>query len=86
MAKPDSSVLTIRVPSDLSRRLAREARRQRRTRSALARDLLAASLQRSKATDYAAEARRQSILVRDHESEREALGFITDAADLRGWE
>jgi predicted transcriptional regulator len=86
MAKHDSSVLTIRVPSDLGRRLAREARRQRRTRSAVARDLLAASLEHEAVTDRAAEAKRQSMLVRDHESEREALRFITDTADLRGWE
>jgi hypothetical protein len=52
----------------------------------VARDLLAASLERSAVTDHAAEAKRQSILVTDHESEREALRFITDAADLRGWE
>jgi predicted transcriptional regulator len=86
MPRRDSNVVTIRVPAELNRRLAREARRQRRTRSAVARDLLMASLQDSHATDRAAEARRQSLLVREHESEREALQFIADAADLRGWE
>ena len=33
-----------------------------------------------------AEARRQSLLVREHESEREVLRFISEAADLKGWE
>ena len=80
-----SEVLTIRVPRELARRLAREARRQRRTRGAVARDILAAALA-GLAEDPAAEARRQSLLVRDRASEREALRFVIDAADLAGWE
>ncbi len=82
---PGSDVLTIRVPRELGRRLAREARRQRRTRSALARDLLVAGLAASPLPEPAAEARRQSLLVRDRDSERDALRVVTDLADLRGW-
>ena len=82
----DSTVLTIRVPTALDRQLTREARRQRRTRSAVARDLLMASLQQTATSDRRAEARRQSLSVREHESERDALQFVADAADLRGWE
>jgi hypothetical protein len=80
-----SEVLTVRVPRDLARRLAREARRQRRTRGAIARDILAAGLG-APGEDPAAEARRQSLLVRDRESEREAIQFVVDAADLKGWQ
>jgi hypothetical protein len=87
-----TDVLTIRVPRVVARRLAHEARRlahearrQRRTRSEVARDILTAGLGEPVA-DPLAEARRQSLLVRERESEREAIQFITDTADLRGWE
>lgn len=79
-----SEVLTLRVPRELARRLAREARRQRRPRGAVARDILAAGLGEP-AEDPAVEARRQSLLVRDRASEREAIRFAIDVADLAGW-
>lgn len=85
MASDHSEVLTLRVPRQLARRLAREARRQRRPRGAVARDILEAGLS-SDAHDPAAEARRQSLLVRERQSEHEALRFIVDAADLKGWQ
>jgi hypothetical protein len=87
MPKPDTStdVLTIRVPRDVSRRLAREARRQRRSRSAVARAILVEGLGGAP-DDLLAEARRQSLLVRRRESERDAIRFAADAADLKGWE
>jgi predicted transcriptional regulator len=78
------SVLTIRVPRELSLRLNREARRQRRSRSAVARDLLAESLG-ANPRDLAVEARRQSLLVKRRKSERDALAFIVGAADIDGW-
>ena len=81
-----TSVLTIRVPRDLDRRLSREARRRRVTRSAVAREILESSLAASTLVDPAAEARRQSLLARTRASEREALQFVVDAADLKGWE
>jgi predicted transcriptional regulator len=86
MPKPTAptEVLTIRVPRTLGRRLAQEARKQRRTRSEVARDLIAAALGDAPDDPYA-EARRQSLLVRERESEQEALRFIVDSADLRGW-
>lgn len=82
MARPktDSTVLTIRVPASLDRRLAREARRRRLTRSEVARAILEAELGHAGA-DLAAEARRQSLLVRRRASEREAIRFILDVAD-----
>jgi hypothetical protein len=81
-----SSVLTIRVPCAVAQRLAREARRQRRTRSAVARDLLVASLEPQTGDDLAAEARRQSLLVRNQPAERKAVKVLMHLADLRGWE
>jgi hypothetical protein len=84
-AHAESDVLTLRVPRALAQRLAREARRQRRTRSAVARDLLAASLEQSGSGDLEAEARRQSLLARTRKSERHALRLVTSLADLRGW-
>jgi predicted transcriptional regulator len=84
-ATSSSEVLTLRVPRELARRLAREARRQRRTRGEVARDILTSGLGGA-VDDPGAEARRQSILVRDRESEREAIRFVTDAADLKGWQ
>ena len=61
------------------------ARRLRLSRSAVARDLLAQSLGYSGAIDLAAEARRQSLLVRRRRSEREALSLIAAAADWTDW-
>ena len=78
--KTDSAVLTIRVPASLDRRLAREARRRRQTRSEVARAILDAELGAGD-TDLRAEARRQSLLVRRRASERDALTFILDVAD-----
>jgi hypothetical protein len=81
-----SSVLTIRVGPELSRSLAGEARRRRTTKSELVRELLAAGLEGERGVpDLAEEARRQSLLVSERESEREALEFLKHAADTRGW-
>lgn len=80
-----TEILTIRVSPALARRLAAEARRQRRTRSAVARTALAQGLGQPVA-DPLAEARRQSLLVRRRASEQDVLRFVTDAADLKGWE
>lgn len=83
----ESTVLTLRVDSALKRSLAREARRRHTTKSELARELLAAGLSDERGgSDFAAEARRQSVLVSQSESERDALDFIEHAADTRGWE
>jgi predicted transcriptional regulator len=81
-----STVLTIRVPAALDRRLDREARKRRRTRSETARALLELALKGPDDEDPAAEARRQSRLASRRASEREALAFSADASDLRGWE
>jgi predicted transcriptional regulator len=86
MARPkvDSTVLTIRVPAALDRRLSREARRRRQTRSEVARAILETGLG-SNEPDLAAEARRQSLLVRRRASERDAIDFILNvAAATRG--
>jgi hypothetical protein len=79
-----TEVLTLRVPGALARRLSREARRQGRTRGAVARDILSSALGGEDA-DPADEAKRQSLLVSRRRSERDTLRFITDAADLQGW-
>jgi hypothetical protein len=86
MARPkiDSAVLTLRVPAALDRKLGREARRRRQTRSEVARHILEAGLGATE-PDLAAEARRQSRLVRRRRSEREALDFIERASDRSGW-
>lgn len=79
-------MLTIRVGSDLIRTLAHEARRRRKTKSELARELIAAGLSgEGRPTDLAEEARRQSLLVSRRRSEREMLELLEHAADTRGW-
>jgi predicted transcriptional regulator len=86
MAKATSTdVLTIRIPRETARRLAREAKRQRRSRSQVARDILTSGLN-APDQDPLSEARRQSMLVSERASEQEAIHFIVDAADLRGWQ
>ena len=80
-----SAVVTLRVSRDLERAIAREARRRRRTRSALLRQILERALVGGAGVDPAAEARRQSLLVSRRASEREALEFVERAADRREW-
>lgn len=80
-----SEVLTLRVPRALAAQLDAEARRQRRSRSAVARTALAKGLGAPE-SDPHAEARRQSRLASKRTSDREALQFVVDAADLAGWE
>jgi hypothetical protein len=86
MARTKSAVVTIRVPADLDRRIAREARRRRRSKSALVCDALQSAFgDTPPADDPAREARRQSLLVSGRDSEREALEFIEASADQQGW-
>lgn len=88
MAKPArSTVLTLRVPPDLDRRIEREARRRRRTKSDVVREALRSAFTHGvEPEDPAREARRQSLLVSGRVSEREALEFIEHAADDKGWQ
>jgi hypothetical protein len=83
--RTDSAVLTIRVPAELDRSLAREARRRRQTRSEVARAILQERFAEPNERDLVAEARRQSLLVSRRRSERDALAFTAGAADVRGW-
>ena len=82
--KKTSSVLTLRIGTELDRSLARAARRSRKTKSEVAREILTAGLG-EEAPDPAQEARRQSLLVSRRRSERQALDFLEQAADVRGW-
>jgi predicted transcriptional regulator len=81
-----STVLTVRVPRGLDRKLTREARRLRQTRSKTACALLESALQGNPDEDPASEARRQSRLASQRASEKEVLAFIANVSDLRGWE
>ena len=83
-SKPATSVLTIRVPRSLQRRLSAEARRRRQTRSQAARAILEAALNVAE-PDPALEARRQSLLASRQDADQETLDFIAAAADDRGW-
>jgi len=83
--RPKPAVVTLRVSRDLDRAIAREARRLRRTRSALLREILERALEGGAGTDPAAEARRQSLLVSRRTSEREVVEFVERVADRRGW-
>jgi hypothetical protein len=82
-----SVVLTLRVPLALDRRVAHEARRRRRSKSAVLRDALQLAFGSgvAAADDPAREARRQSLLVSGRASERDTLAFIEGAADEDGW-
>jgi predicted transcriptional regulator len=78
-------MLTIRIDADLTRALDREARRRRKTKSEVAREILASGLGAEGGNLIAQEARRQSLLVSGRRSERETLDFIEQAADTQGW-
>ncbi len=79
-----SSVLTVRLSAEVERRLAQEARRLRRSRSAVARAILEAHLT-GPAVDPHAEARRQSLLASAQDADRDTLDFIAHAGDPTGW-
>ena len=79
-----SSVLTIRVPKALDRRLAAEARRKRLTRSEAARAILEDALN-TPDEDPADAARRQSILASRQGADKDTLAFIAQLADDKGW-
>jgi predicted transcriptional regulator len=86
MPRTSSILVTLRVPVELHRRIEREARRQRRAKSAVVRDALEAAFGAGPVSpDAAREARRQSLLVSSRTSERVALEFIDAAADTNGW-
>jgi predicted transcriptional regulator len=84
-AEKATAVLTIRLDTGLSRSLEREARRRRKTKSEVAREILAAGLGSEEQNPIAEEARRQSLLVSRRRSEKEALEFMEHTADIRGW-
>ena len=79
-----AAVLTVRLTRDLERRLAREARQSRRSRSEVARAILEAHLA-GPVVDPHAEARRQSLLASAQDADRDTLDFIEHAGDPRGW-
>lgn len=79
-------MVTLRVSPDLGRSIGREARRRRRTKSAVLREILESAFRTGEpADDPVREARRQSLLVSGRVSERDALAFVERFADRRGW-
>lgn len=84
-AEKTPAVLTIRMDAELTRSLAREARRRRKTKGEVTREILASRLGAAERNPIAQEVRRQSLLVSRHRSERETFEFIEQTADTRGW-
>ncbi len=81
-----SVVLTLRVPPGLDRRIEQQARRARKTKSRVLREVLERTFaDGAPPEDPAREARRQSLRVSRRRSERDALEFTQHAADTRGW-
>jgi hypothetical protein len=81
-----STVLTLRVPPDLDRRIVHRARQSRRTKSAVLREALQQAFAGGRRPDDPArEGRRQSLLVSGRASERDVIAFVERAADYRGW-
>jgi predicted DNA-binding protein len=85
-AKEASTVVTLRVPAKLNRSIEQLARRERRSKSEVVREILERGVRGGEsATDPADEARRQSLLVSGRASEKDALAFIERAGDSSGW-
>jgi hypothetical protein len=87
MPRPEGpTVLTLRIPRKLDRRIEREAQRRRSTKSAVMREALQSAFgERPSSEDLAREAHRQSLLVSSRDSEGGALGFIERSLDDEGW-
>ena len=77
--------MTLRVPNEIGRLIEREARRRKRSKGIILREVIEAAFARGAPNAFAAEARRQSLLVSVRPSEEDSLRFVTSAADLRGW-
>jgi predicted DNA-binding protein len=84
-ARRPSPVVTLRVSAALGRRIERAARRSRRTKSAVVREVLEGAFGIEPRNGLADEARRESLLVSGRAAERQTLRFIAHAADDRGW-
>ncbi len=81
-----STIVTIRVSAGLNRSIERVARKRRRTKSEVVREILEQGLRAGDdLPDPAQEARRQSLLVSRRRSERDVLAFISGVGDRRGW-
>jgi len=86
LRRPASAVMTLRVPREIERRIEQVARRLRRTKSAVVREVIEGAFAGvDPGSDPAAEARRQSLLVSGRMSEKDALRLLEAAADVRGW-
>lgn len=85
-SKEASTVVTLRVPARLNRSIEQVARRGRRSKSEVVREILERGLRAGQGVaDPAEEARRQSLLVSGRASEKDVLAFIERAGDRRGW-
>lgn len=85
-ASESSTVLSLRVPRELDRRVGLVARRRKCPKSAVIREALEHAFGDGPApVDPAREARRQSLLVSGRASERDAIAFIEHVADQKGW-
>ena len=81
-----TTVLTLRVPPDLDRRITHHARRTKRSKSVVLREALQLAFGSGPPPDDPGrEARRQSLLVSGRASERDAIAFVEHAVDHRGW-
>ena len=78
-----TEVVTFRLSAELYRRLVKEARSRRMSKTDILRSVLSAHLQ-APAEDRAAEARRQSMLAAAVDRDG-GLGAFMDAHDDRGW-
>ena len=68
------AAFSIRLPDDLNRKLAREARRARKSRSELARDVLADFIRRREEEEFLAALKRAAeVLAADTTARREGL-------------
>ena len=81
-----TTVLTLRVPPDLDRRITHYARRTKRSKSVVLREALQLAFGSGPPPDDPGrDARRQSLLVSGRASERDAIAFVEHAVDHRGW-
>ena len=81
---PATEVVTFRLSAELYRRLVKEARSRRMSKTDILRSVLSAHLQ-APAEDRAAEARRQSMLAAAVDRDGGLAAFMDAAHDDRGW-
>jgi hypothetical protein len=82
---PKRATFNLRIDPTLKADFMAASEREKKPVAEILRDLMRAYVERARRTKFAAEARRQSLLVASSKDEAKVLRWIEDASDSEGW-